>query len=61
MLESEVGLMIPDTRQNAGKFAMGGPAGGENEPAGTACATWIVTSGSAILASPSQSIDATAT
>src|SRR5581483_11753618 len=55
MFESLVGLIIPATRQNAGRLGMGLPSGGVNEPAGTASATVIVAPDSASLARPAQS------
>src|SRR5471030_444541 len=61
MFESAVGRMTPASRQNAGKFAMGGLPGGVNEPDGTACAMWIATPWSVSFASPSQSVAASAT
>src|SRR5439155_20917691 len=45
MWESEVGLMKPTTRQNAGRSVNGIPFGVVNDPAGTDCAVVIVVFG----------------
>src|SRR5579863_655503 len=58
MSESADGLMVPATRQNAGRFAMAGLPGGVKVPAGTASAVLMVVLGRFSLASASQLVGA---
>src|SRR5271165_1837727 len=54
MSESGDGLIVPATRQNAGRPLMAGLPGGVNEPAGTASAVFTVKLGKLSLARESQ-------
>jgi hypothetical protein len=45
MLESDDGAIVSATRQKSGRFVIGPPVGGWNDPAGIDCAAVIVAYG----------------